>query len=117
MFDPSQYELVDFGLVRHQGRKLERLAGLLVDRPSVGAERYTPAHPELWTKADARFDRSGASSTEQEPSRRGQWHHGPLPDEWIVGTGAIRLSLRLSPVGQLGLFAEQAVNWSWIGEQ
>jgi 23S rRNA (cytosine1962-C5)-methyltransferase len=44
MWDRAQYELLDFG----RGRKLERFAGVLLDRPSPAADGIRPAHPELW---------------------------------------------------------------------
>ena len=46
------YELVDFG----NGRKLESLAGYLIDRPSPAASTSVPALADQWFAADARFD-------------------------------------------------------------
>ncbi|MCH8914164.1 MAG: hypothetical protein IIA33_11420 [Planctomycetes bacterium] len=47
MFSRDQYELVDFG----QGRKLERFAGVLVDRPCPAAEHTAQTDAAAWAAA------------------------------------------------------------------
>jgi 23S rRNA (cytosine1962-C5)-methyltransferase len=132
MFAPDQYQLLDFG----EGRKLERLGGYVVDRPSPAAEGVSRASPELWSTADARFLRAGRSRPPdgtspssscrpafKSPVRRpgptddGRWEvlREP-PNPWTISHGAARLRLLLTPFGHLGVFPEHAENWDWISD-
>ena len=106
MFTPDQYQLIDFG----DARRLERFGPLLLDRPCPSAEGFTPADPEAWGKADARFHRAEQGE--------GHWtNNGELPPTWAISHGQIRLELKCTAVGHLGLFPEQAENWDWIARQ
>jgi 23S rRNA (cytosine1962-C5)-methyltransferase len=106
MFEQDQYELVDFGA----GRKLERWGAYLVDRPSPAAERLSCNDPELWQRADARYVRTG--------SQTGHWQEAhDLPDTWSVAHGDLRLELKRTEQGQMGLFPEQAGNWDWLARR
>jgi 23S rRNA (cytosine1962-C5)-methyltransferase len=101
-----QYELLDFGA----GRKLERFGPWVVDRPSPAALDSAPKRPELWSKAAARYERN--------EGQRGAWSRAAdIAAAWQISCGPFRLELRLTDWGQVGLFPEQADNWSWIGEQ
>ncbi len=105
--DPA---LVDFG----DGRRLERLGGILVDRPHPAA-RGPKKNPSLWREATAVFDGD---------DRGGTWRFtAPLPSPWLVtvplgeagdaatAPPAIRLHVRPAPSGQLGIFLEQLPLW------
>lgn len=111
VFEPDQYQLLDFG----RGRKLERFGLEMLDRPSPAADGTRVAHPELWGSATARFDLSKGG--------KGQWDDGALrssPDAdepWTINHGDSRLMMQLSPSGNVGVFPEQASNWDWIAEQ
>lgn len=111
MFEPEQYELLDFG----RGRKLERFGLEVLDRPSPAADNTRAAHPELWGSATARFD--------IPKGEKGRWSDGALrssPDDdqpWTVSHGDSRLVMQLGPSGNVGVFPEQASNWDWIAEQ
>lgn len=104
--DPA---LVDFGGdAAGRGRRLERLGGVLVDRPlahAAGPRRL----PELWARAAAVFD--------PEPGR-GWVFRGDLPDPWLVrlpaGQATLALEVRPAPSGQTGVFLEQAAQWDWL---
>lgn len=100
MFSPDQYELLDFG----EGRKLERLGGVIVDRPSPAAEGFAPKHRSRWREAQLRFDRDAA-----------RWSGEP-PSQWKVEHAPFSLQLRATDFGHVGLFAEQAPNWDWIAQ-
>ena len=105
------YELLDFG----DGRKLERFAGIVLNRPCPAAEGVAKARPELWAQANARFrgPRVGDGSWAPNPK---QW----LPAEWQFihdGTASFRLGLEALPSGQVGVFPEQRENWDWIARQ
>ncbi len=104
MFSSDQYELLDFGL----GRKLERLAGLLLDRPSPAAQEASQRHPHLWSKADRRYRRTGSNL-------QGVWEPGDRwPAPWQLRWRNLILELKATPFGHLGVFPEQAENWDWL---
>jgi 23S rRNA (cytosine1962-C5)-methyltransferase len=103
---PHQYELVDFG----SGRKLERFAARLVDRPSPAAEDTRRKRPREWPKACARFERTS-------PDRGGWTELAPPPEPWQVAHGGVVLSLKPTPHGHLGVFPEHAATWEWIAGQ
>src|SRR4051794_28486912 len=107
----NNYELVDFG----DGRRLERFAGVLLNRPCPAAEGVAKSRPEFWAGATARFrgPRTGDGSWTPNPK---QW----APVEWHFvheGEAAFRLQLEVLPSGQVGVFPEQRANWDWIGRQ
>ncbi len=102
----DNYELLDFG----DSRRLERFGEIVLDRPCPAAETFERADPDLWTRADARF--------EGRDELRGQWtDRRELPERWVVAHGALRFELKRTEFGHLGLFPEQAENWDWIAKQ
>ena len=113
MFEPTQYQLLDFG----QGRRLERFAAWILDRPSPAAEKITKADPHAWRTAHARFTRG--------ENDEGRWEIRPLdanmpdilPKSWSIAHGPFKLELKRSPFGHLGVFPEQAENWDWIARR
>ena len=120
--DPARHEatLVDFG----GGRRLERLAGVLVDRPLPQA-RQPRGLPGLWSDVHVTYtgDREGKSSTatarEPGPLPRGWESRRALPAPWLVSVPlqehVLRLEVRPAASGQTGLFLEQAPQWAWLG--
>lgn len=103
MFDPQQYQLLDFG----DGRRLERFHQYALDRPCPAAEKVRRRHKAWWKQADARFER--------QPPDRGIWNWPrPLPPTWTVSHQDVTFELRFTEQGQVGLFSEQAENWDWI---
>ena len=106
MFTPDQYQLIDFG----DGRRLERFGELVLDRPCPAAEGLQRDDPDVWARADGRFEKTGDDE--------GQWTaEGELPERWSVSHGAVTFELKCTPVGHLGVFPEQAANWDWISRQ
>ncbi|HUT09511.1 MAG TPA: class I SAM-dependent methyltransferase [Thermoguttaceae bacterium] len=106
MFTPDQYQLIDFG----DGRRLERFAGLRLDRPCPAVEDVARADPDAWDEVDARFERGDGEE--------GRWScRGELPECWSITHGPITLELRRTAFGHLGVFPEQAANWDWITER
>lgn len=110
--DPA---LVDFGVdAAGSGRRLERLAGLLVDRPlpQSDAGRRRPA---AWPGAAAVY-----RGTAGDPGRGGWAFHAPLPDPWLarvpVGPATLALEVRPAPSGQIGVFLEQVEQWRWLAD-
>ncbi len=97
------YQLLDIG----DGRQLDRFGRYVLDRPSPAA-LLGPRDAAAWEAADARYERSGPG--------RGRWHVlGDRPIEpWELTLDDLTFELRLADSGQVGLFPEQAPNWTWI---
>jgi 23S rRNA (cytosine1962-C5)-methyltransferase len=103
MVPVERYQLLDFG----EGRRLEQVGPLRLDRPCPAAERLPRAQPELWSTADARFERTAAAE--------GRWIAGrELPERWTIACGPLQLELKRTEFGHLGFFPEHAANWDWI---
>lgn len=107
VIEPLDHELIDAGA----GRRLDRFANRLVDRPAPGAT-MPPQDRASWLAADFRYTRGG-------------WFRGPgldsprVTDEptWRVGMGGLQFGLGLRPSGQVGLFPEHALTLPWLLEQ
>lgn len=103
MLSPDDYALLDFG----EGRRLERFGPVIVDRPAPAVDRVARAQLDLWSQAAARYERTGPES--------GRWIiRGEVPPVWSVRRGALTFELKCTPLGQVGLFPEQAANWPWL---
>ena len=100
----AEHALLDSG----DGRKLERFGSVVLDRPDPQA-LWARRLPSLWDGADLRFER--------ESDRGGRWvpRQRP-PQEWEMAVGAARLLIRPTPFKHVGLFPEQASNWSLLTE-
>ena len=95
----AAYELLDAG----DGRRLERFGDVVIDRPAGDAVE-APLDSSAWDAADLRYERyHGWSATV-----------GDVPASWEIGDGDLRLELRPTPTGQVGLFPEQAQNRAWV---
>src|SRR4051794_8590956 len=106
MFDAAQYRLLDFG----GGRKLEEFASVVLDRPSPAAAEASPVNPRIWTAAHARYERTH--------SDRGRWQIlKPIPADWGLEHGSLKIEPMLTEFGHVGLFPEQAENWQWLAAQ
>ena len=102
MFSTSQYQLIDFG----NGRKLERINGIVVDRPCPGAfER--PLGSQEWENAVIRFDET-----------RNCWDYrdscSDWMNDWTCEIGPLRMRLKPTSTGQIGIFPEHWEHWNWI---
>jgi 23S rRNA (cytosine1962-C5)-methyltransferase len=98
-------QLLDFG----DGRRLEQFGDMVLDRPCPAAESFQRARPEMWKEADTRF-----AGRENE---KGQWtDRRELPERWTISHGPLQFELKRTDFGHLGLFPEQAENWTWITE-
>lgn len=95
-----RYQLIDFG----DGRKLESIAGYVIDRPSPAAEGVRRSSQGLWSRADSSFD-----LTTKQWTHRTRW-----PDDLDVDCGAFRMPVAPTPYGHIGLFPEQSDNWKWL---
>ena len=113
--DPS---LVDFGAnAAGEGRRLELLGGVLVDRPlpQTGDRRRLP---DLWRKAAAVY-RTGPVAAGSDGPGGGTWEFpGAIPEPWQavvpVGDASLALEVHPAPSGQVGVFVEQIGQWRWL---
>lgn len=109
--DPA---LADFGVdAAGAGRRLERLGGLLVDRPLPQCQARR-AMPHRWRDAAAVFTGTGTAGVGE-----GRWQlTEPPPEPWLVSVpvGAVTLNLEVKPAasGQIGVFLEQVEQWQWL---
>jgi 23S rRNA (cytosine1962-C5)-methyltransferase len=94
------YELLDAG----DGRRLERIGGVIVDRPARGAEAPRRASAAEWRAARLRFE-------------RGTGWIGVAPAAWTAEIDGLRLGLRPTATGQVGLFPEHLLLRPWLSEQ
>lgn len=102
MASDGLYRLIDSG----DGRKLEDLGGILVERQASAALwRRDRAQP--WNDVHARHHRSERGG--------GHWEYlKEVPKEWSVRHGGSTFRFRLTPFGHIGLFPEQLDQWSWL---
>jgi len=111
--------LVDFGTdAAGQGRRLERLGGILVDRPLPQTQdrRRLPA---FWKEAATIYRVATSGDSHGQGGTRGTWEScGDVPDPWHVGvplgTTTLTLEVHPSPSGQVGIFIEQIEQWRWL---
>jgi 23S rRNA (cytosine1962-C5)-methyltransferase len=97
----DDYELIDAG----DGRRLERFGDRVVDRPAPSVEDIPRrAGRDEWARVDLRFD-------------RGVGWVGATQHAWMIAIGGIRVELRPTDAGQLGLFPEHALAWPWLRER
>ncbi len=99
--DQSQYRLIDFG----GDEKLEMFGGKVIRRET----------PSVFGIKDSKSDWNSAELKYRSSQNGSQWS-GDTVEDWVLSFGPLRLSLRLTPTGQVGVFPEQAVNWSWIDQ-
>jgi 23S rRNA (cytosine1962-C5)-methyltransferase len=133
--DSHDYELLDFG----RGRKLERFGEYVLDRPAIGHAEDPVEQPELWSRAMARFEIDASARASAMGGQRGKWkpnaRRSPgmaipglgeglvgqtmlsLPERWTIACGGLRLELKPTAFGHIGLFPEQIENWRWIARQ
>jgi len=104
--DSEHYELLDSG----EGERLERFGEVVLARKQATALWRRSLPESAWQEAHGRHIGSGDSE--------GRWEFArPVPDEWWVSHGGLRMLMRPNPFGHLGLFPEQAANWQWLREQ
>lgn len=97
----SSYELIDVG----GGARLERFGDRVVDRPhpaALGSRR----DPKPWLEADLRFDRE-----------RGWTGQATSVGSWEIELDGVRLELRPTETGQVGLFPEHLGMVGWLRDR
>lgn len=97
----EEYELLDSG----DRMKLERFGSVIVARPEPQA-LWSPATPEAWSQAMARFEQQG---------EEGNWKIlAQPPQDWTIRWESLKFALRLFTFKHTGLFPEQAANWAHL---
>ncbi len=100
------YTLLDSG----QGNKLEQIGPYRLIRPAPQAIWSPRRKPALWDSAHAIYRRSKSGG--------GHWDYKqPLPESWTIRYHRLKLMIKLTDFGHIGLFAEQGPNWDWIQTQ
>jgi len=101
--DWREYALLDSG----RGEKLESFAGYTMIRPDPRAI-WEPKQPKsLWEQADAHFIRTD--------SDHGDWNIVKQPpNPWILKYHDMQFVLHPTDFKHVGIFPEQAPNWSWM---
>ena len=99
----SNYELLDSG----NGRKLERFGKFILDRIETQALWNKSLSEAVWQSADAIFKKKG--------DQHGDWaRKNNIPDHWTLEFEGLKLQLRLTPFGHVGIFPDQSTQWEWI---
>lgn len=101
----KDYVLLDAG----DEEKLESWGGIILRRPDPMAI-WPKLHPDIWDRADARYQRSNKGGGHWTYARR-------LEEMWTVNYK--ELTFKVSPTNfkHTGLFPEQASNWDYIIEK
>ncbi|MEO7026287.1 MAG: class I SAM-dependent methyltransferase [Caulobacteraceae bacterium] len=90
------------------GRKLERFGRYRIVRPEAQCLWSPALEPSAWESADAVFE--GADDEET-----GRWRfREPIAETWPMRWGEARFLGRFTAFRHLGVFPEQAPNWSWL---
>lgn len=99
----DNYELLDSG----DGKKLEKFADKIIIRPEKQA-MWKISHPELWEKVDAEYIRTN--------EKFGEWKTNSSFDNWVFEYDVLKLALKLTPFGHVGIFPELSSQWDWIAK-
>ena len=101
-----EYTLLDSG----EGWKLERFGARVVSRPDPQALWKRKLPKAEWDKADLVFERDTKSA-----GRGGRWRGTEeARRDWTMAWGDLHFVLKPTAFKHVGLFPEQAANWSWI---
>lgn len=99
----TDYEILDMA----NGEKLERWGDVILIRPDPQIIWKEKTHPELWNKANARYNRSSSGG--------GGWKYNKkVPENWQVQYKELTFNIKPMGFKHTGLFPEQAVNWDWL---
>ncbi|MBF9014801.1 MULTISPECIES: class I SAM-dependent methyltransferase [unclassified Oceanispirochaeta] len=94
------YEFLDCGSTR----RLERIGDKIFIRQAPQAD-FKPLFPELWKTAHFSYDKDAS------PVWSGSSEGAPIPD---FQYRTLKMEMRLSENGQIGIYPEQKDNWDWL---
>ncbi len=104
--DWNEYELIDSG----NGRKLEKFGKFILNRIEPQASWHQSKSESVWQTADAVFRKN--------EDKRGEWvFKNKIPNQWSMTFGNLKLNLKLTPFGHVGIFPDQSAQWTWISEK
>lgn len=99
----TNYEFLDCG----NGRRLEQVGGSILERSAPQAQN-APGAPSLWQKVDCSYRKE--TSWQCLNARAGQ----DVPGLPHFQRGPLKMELRCSENGQIGIYPEQGDNWDWL---
>jgi 23S rRNA (cytosine1962-C5)-methyltransferase len=105
--DYKDYQLIDSG----DFRKLEQVGPYRFIRPSPQAV-WSPVLPmEKWQGVDAEYKRFAGGD--------GKWYvaNQEIKDAWVIEVEGLKLRIKMTDFGHLGIFPEQMINWRRLGQQ
>lgn len=114
--DWGDYELIDCG----DFEKLERFGSHVTIRPEPQAVWPRSMPDGEWERlAVAVFRRSGERTGNRYPDERGEWTlRRRMPEQWWISYACrgvtLRMRLGLTSFKHVGVFPEQAANWTFI---
>lgn len=91
------YELIDSG----NGRRLERFAMYIVDRPDPEVMWSKNLPESEWERADAKFSDKWITKNN-------------FPEKWLFKINKLTVNLKLTPFKHVGIFPEQEFEWDII---
>ena len=98
-----EYELIDSG----NGRKLERFGKYILNRIETQAFWHQSLGSEAWHKADAVFRKTD--------DKYGEWEYKKkIAEKWTLEFQNLKLEMRLTSFGHVGVFPEQSAQWEFI---
>lgn len=101
--DWKDYEILDMA----KGEKLEVWKNVTLIRPDPQIIWKDKTYPNLWSTADARYNRSNTGGGGWKFSRK-------IPQNWQVHYKHLIFNIKPMGFKHTGLFPEQAVNWDWM---
>jgi 23S rRNA (cytosine1962-C5)-methyltransferase len=105
-----EYELIDSGY----GRKLEKMAGFLINRPEPQAMWTPKLTKNDWEKADAVF----MGNDGEDEGVHGRWQNNGIQGEaWKTLFDGIKFNGMLTNFRHIGYFPEQCAHWEWLKAQ
>ena len=99
----SEYELLDSG----EGRKLEQVAGVILDRPDPQT-LWEKTKPDQWSDANAQF--VWADKGERWALTTG------TPEAWNISWQGMKLGLQMRGFKHVGVFPEHSYQWAQLQE-
>ena len=98
----NDYEIVD----TLDNEKLERIGEVTLRRPDALAKGPV-SDGNLWSRPTVHYQRKN--------NQEGTWiTHRPLPEPWLFHFNGLEFKLFLSNNKHIGVFFEQANNWTWL---
>jgi len=103
----TNYRLLDFGM----GRKLEQFGNLIVDRPCPVAinERKSPSQ---WDGVDLSYGLKVEDNWHRHNRQTNR--AASSAEEWFCECDGVRMALKTTPAGQVGVFPEHWSHWPWL---